>query len=160
MSDEKVVAILVLSISRSLDGPGEGVDEGHNEVDEGPADDDVVVGHNAEGGQHRGESDTRKSGVDSTEDTDVTALELLSERHLHEGDRDSNEEEAAQVRDEEQSTTPSVAQVGEAPEVAEADTVADHSQDEGGVAQPTRSLGVSLIFEEFDAAVFAAHRFF
>ena len=34
------------------------------------------------------------------------------------------------------------AEVGEAPEVSEADTVADHSQNESGSAQPASPLGV------------------
>ena len=92
--------------------------------------------------------------MDATEYTDVTALELLTERHLHERDGDTNQEEAAKVRNEEECTTPGVAQVWETPEVSKADTVADHSQDERGVAEPSRSLSVSFVLEEPEAAGF------
>ena len=92
--------------------------------------------------------------MDAAEHTDVTALELLSERHLHERDGDADKEEAAEVGDEEESTTPSVAQVGEAPEITKTDAVADHSQDERGMAEPSRSLSISFVLKEPHAARF------
>lgn len=92
--------------------------------------------------------------MDAAEHTDVTALKFLSERHLHERDGDADKEEAAKIRNEEECTTPGVAQVGEAPEVTQTDAVADHSQDERGVAEPSRSLGVSLVLKEPNAARF------
>jgi len=130
----------VLAISGVGSGPGQGVDERHNEVDQGPANDDVVVGHNVVGGEHGGTTNTSEAGVDAAEHTDVTALELLAEGELHEGHGDTDEEEADEVGDEEESTTPGVAQVGEAPEVTEADGVADHGEDESRATHPTLTL--------------------
>ena len=121
-------------------GPGKGVDESHDEVDQGPANDDVVVGHDVVGGEHRGSTHTGEAGMDTAEHTDVTTLELLAEGELHKGHGDTDEEEANEVGDEEESTTPSVAQVGEAPEVTEADGVADHGEDEGRATHPTLTL--------------------
>lgn len=73
-----------------LDGPGEGALERHNQVDQGPTDDDVVVCDDAEGGEDGCETNTRQTGVDSSEYTDITALEFLAEHELHEGYGDAD----------------------------------------------------------------------
>ena len=141
-----------------LDRPGEGRHEGHDQVDQGPADDDVVVGDDAEGGDNRGQTDSGEARVDATEDTDVTALEFLAESELHECNGDADGEEASQVGHEEESATPGEAEVGEAPEVSEADTVADHSEDEGHAGEPPSSLRTFVfVCEALDARLFATH---
>ena len=124
------------------DRPGQRVDKGHHQIDQRPADDDVVIGHDAEGSEHRRCSDTRESWVNTSEHSNITTLEFLAQTKLHEGHRNTNSEEANPVGNEEQGSTESVAQVGETPEVSQADTVADHSQNESGSAQPASPLGV------------------
>ena len=137
------------------DGPRQGVDEWHHQVDQRPANDDVVVGHDAERGEDGRCADTREPRVYSSEHSNVTALELLAETKLHEGHRNTNGEKADPVGDEEEGTAPLEAQIGEAPEVSEADTVANHSQDESGTAQPAGSLSIiSLIREKPRSDVF------
>ena len=160
--DVEVLAFLVgATLGHVLDRPGEWAHERHDQVDEGPSDDDVVVGDDAEGGEDGGEADSRKAGVDSTEHTDVTALELLAERELHESDGDANREEANEVGYEEESAAPRVAEVGETPEVSEADTVADHSKNESGAREPSSSFrAFVLVRETLDKAIPAAHLFF
>ena len=86
--------------------------------------------------------------MDSSEHTDVTALEFLTERKLHKGDRQSDCEEADPVWDEEQGATPLIAEVREPPEVTQADTVADHSENESRSTQPSRAFCVSTIVSE------------
>ena len=131
------------------DGPGQWVDKGHHQIDQRPADNDVVIGHNAEGGEHRRCSDTRESWVNTSEHSNITTLEFLAETELHEGHWNTNGEEANPVGNEEQGSSPLEAKVREAPEVSEADTVADHSQNKSGSAQPASPLGVfSFIREE------------
>jgi len=96
--------------------------------------------------------------VYSSEDTDITALEFLSERELHERDWESNCEQADPVRDEEQGATPLVAKVREPPEVTQADAVADHSEDESRSTQPSSTFCISaIVSERLDEAVFTAH---
>ena len=124
------------------DGPGQRVDKGHQQIDQRPADNDVVIGHNAEGGEHRRCSDTRESWVNTSEHSNITALEFLAETEFHEGHWNTNGDEANPVGNEEQSSAPLEAQVGETPEVSKADTVADHSQNKCGSAQPASPLGV------------------
>lgn len=148
----------MLSVRSVLDGPGQGALERHDKVDERPSDDDVVVGDDAEGGQDGRQTDSRQSRVDASEDTDITALKLLTERELHECHRDTDGQQADPVRDEEENATPFVAEVREPPEVTEADAVADHSKDEGRATQPPCTFSVSaIVSERFDEAVFAAH---
>ena len=130
-----------ISIRRHvLDGPRERVAEAHNQVDQRPANDDVVVGGDAESSEDGRQADTRQARVDAPEDTDVTTLELLAESQLHERNGQADEEEADKVGDEESSTAPREAEIGESPEVAEADTVANHSEDESHATEPARSL--------------------
>jgi len=96
--------------------------------------------------------------VDSSEYTDVTALEFLTERELHESNGDANGEQADPVGDEEQGATPFEAEIGESPEVTEADTVADHSEDESRTTQPSSTFCVSaIVSERLDEAVFTTH---
>jgi hypothetical protein len=51
-SDVKFGTVLVNAVCRLLDGPWKGTLEGHDQVDQGPANDDVVVSDNAERGEH------------------------------------------------------------------------------------------------------------
>ena len=158
--DVQTWAVLVVSSGDVLHRPGEGANEGHNQVDQRPADDDVVVSHNAEGSENGSQTHAGEARMDSTEDTDISALELLTERQLHESDGDTDSEEAYEVRNEEECATPGEAQVGETPEVSEADTVADHSEDEGPTGEPSSSLGtIVFVCEAAHEAVPAAHRF-
>ena len=160
LRDVEVRAVLVGlgSVGGPLHRPGQWRDEGHDQVDQRPPDDDVVVGDDAEGGEDGGEADTSQPRVDASEDTDVTALKLLTERHLHERDGNANEDQARPVGDEEEGSSPGEAQVGEAPEVAEADAVAHHREDVGHPAEPARTLGaLVLIFEDAEARFFASH---
>ena len=82
--------------------------------------------------------------MDSSEHTDVTALEFLAETKLHEHNGEANREQAAPVGDEEQGSTPLVAEVRESPEVSQADTVADHSEDESRTTQPSSTFRVRV----------------
>ena len=96
--------------------------------------------------------------MDSTEHTDITTLEFLTECHLHESHWDSNEEQADPVWDEEKHASPSEAEVRETPEVSETDTVADHSNDVSPSTQPTRTGRVrGLVLEGFVQTVFKAY---
>ena len=105
-----------------LCGPGQWALEGYEEVDDSPSDDDGVVEGDGEGTEDGGHSDTGKSGVDTSEDTDVTTLELLSERELKHEHRKPQEEEAKEVGHEEETTTMLEAKIGETPEVSESDS--------------------------------------
>ena len=67
------------AIARLLDGPGQGALEGHDQVDQGPANDNVVVSDNAERGEYGSQSDSRQTRMDTSEYTDVSALEFLTE---------------------------------------------------------------------------------
>ena len=146
------------TVAGALDRPGQGINERHDQVDQRPTDDDVVVGDDTEGSENGRQTDTGKTRVNSTEHTDVTALELLAERELHERYGDTDGEEAGPVGDEEEGTAPLIAQVGETPEVSETDTVADHSEDESHATQPTGSFSaLVLIFKEREAAFFTSH---
>lgn len=131
-----------------MDGPWKGADERHDQVDQGPSNDNVVIGDNAERRENGSESDTGKTGVDSTEHTDVTSLEFLTERELHKCNGDTNGKEADPVGDEEEGTSPLIAQVGETPEVSKTDTVADHSKDKGGATEPSGSFGALVSISE------------
>ena len=95
--------------------------------------------------------------MDAPEHADVATLELLSKGQLHERHGQTDKEEADEVGDEEGRATPLEAEVGESPEVAEADTVADHGEDERHATQPTRSLflGLRIVREAPNQAVFA-----
>ncbi len=138
--------------------PWKWVHEGRNKVDQGPSDDHIVVGGDEEGGQDRGKSDSHESWVDSTEHSDISALELLSERQLHESDWKTNREEAEEVWNEEEGSSPLEAEVRETPEVSESDAVTNHSEDEGHSGQPSGTLAIHwLVFKEFVAAIFATH---
>ena len=96
--------------------------------------------------------------MDSSEHTDVTALEFLTEWELHKGNRQADCDQAAPVGDEEQGATPLIAEVREPPEVAQADTVADHSEDESRSTQPSSTFCVNaIVSERLDETVFAAH---
>ena len=93
--------------------------------------------------------------MNTSEHSNITALEFLAETELHKGHWNTNGKEANPVGNEEQSSTPLEAQVGETPEVSKADTVANHSQDECGSAQPAGPLGVfSFVWEEPRGDVF------
>jgi len=96
--------------------------------------------------------------MNSAEHTNITTLELLTERHLHKSHWDSNEEKADPVWDEEKRATPSEAEVRETPEVTETDTVADHSNDVSPSTQPTGTSRIwVLVLEGLVQAVFEAH---
>ena len=144
-------------VDHALSRPRQRVHKAQNEVDERPSDDDVVVGSDAERGQDGGKADTGEARVDSSEHTDVTALELLTEGQFHECHGETDEEEADEVGNEEGGTTPGEAEVGETPEVSEADTVANHGKNEGHATQPARSLFFScgIVGEAPDEAVSA-----
>ena len=93
--------------------------------------------------------------MDATEHADVAALELLAQGELEQEHGDAEEEEGDQVGNEEESTAPLVAEVGEAPEVTESDGGTDGSQHEGGVGCPTLSVSsVVRVAEELNALVF------
>ena len=93
--------------------------------------------------------------MDSSEHSNITTLELLAETELHECHWNTNGQEANPVGNEEERSAPLKAQVRETPEVSEADTVAHHSQDESGSAQPSGPLSViSVIGEEPRSDVF------
>jgi hypothetical protein len=82
--------------------------------------------------------------VDTTEHTDVTTLELLTHRQLEEHHRDTNEEEAEQVGDEEDSTTILVGEVRESPEVTKTNGRSDSSENERVVGGPSLSFSGKL----------------
>lgn len=85
-----------------------------------------------EGGEHRGQTDSIKAGVDSSEHTNVTSLEKLTEGELEEHHWETEEHEGDQVGDEPDTTTPFEGKVGESPEVTETNGGSDSGEDEGG----------------------------
>jgi hypothetical protein len=105
-----------------LCGPGQWALKGDEEVDDSPSNDDCVVEGDGEGTEDGSHTDTGKSGVDTSEDTDVTTLELLSERELEHEHRKPEEEEAKEVGHEEETTTMLEAKIGETPEVSQSDS--------------------------------------
>ena len=135
----------LLSVGGVDTGPGEGVLEGSEQVDEGPGNDHIVVEGDGEGGEHGGESDTGEAGVDSTEHTNITTLELLTERELEHEHGDTEEEEADQVGDEEKSTTPLEAEVRETPEVTKTNGGSNGGQDEGVLIDPSLSRLIAVL---------------
>lgn len=104
------------------DGPGEGVLECGKNVHKSPGDDDVVIESDTEGGKNGSETDTGKARVHTSEHTNISLLEDLSEGELKHEHGDTEEEEAEKIGDEEKSTTPLVAEIGESPEVTETDS--------------------------------------
>jgi len=94
-SDVEIIAVLVRVERGSGVGnrPGQGVLERGKEVDHSPSNDDLVVERDAVGSDNGSKTDTGKSGVDTTEHTDVTTLELLTHRQLEKHHRDTNEEQ-------------------------------------------------------------------
>ena len=87
--------------------------------------------------------------MNTSEHSNITSLELLAETELHKGHWNTNAKKANPVGNEEQGSTPLVAQVRETPEVSKTDAVSNHSQDKCGSAQPAGSLGVfPFIWEE------------
>ena len=130
--------------------PWKWVLEGSNQVDEGPSDDHVVVGSDAVSRHDRGKTNTHKSWVNSTEHSNISTLELLSEGQLHKSNWQSNGHKAEEVWHEEESTTPFETEVRETPEVSKSDTVTNHSKDEGGSAEPSSTLSVFfLVLKDF-----------
>ena len=83
--------------------------------------------------------------MDSTEHSNISTLEFLSEGQLHESYWETDCEEAEEVWNEEESSSPFEAKVWETPEVSKSDTVANHSKNEGCSGQPTGTLD-ALIF--------------
>jgi len=151
--NEKFLALLVGSggVGSVLGGPGEGVLESGEKVDKSPGDDDIVVEGDGKGSEHGGKTDTSETRVDSTEHTDVTSLELLTERELEHKHGDTNEEKAAQIGDEEEGSTPFEAKVRETPEVSKTDCGSDSGEDEsGGVCPPLTTISFISISEEFN----------
>lgn len=127
-------------------GPGQGVLERGKEVDHSPGNDDLVVERDAVSGNNGSQTDTGKSGVDTTEHTDVTTLEFLTHRQLKEHHRDTNKEKAEQVGDEENSTTILVREVRESPEVTKTNGRSNSSENERAVARPSLSFSSEFLF--------------
>ena len=152
-----MLEIAVGVVLSALDRPWKWADERHNEVNQRPSNDDVVVSHDTEGREDGRKADSSESRMDSTEHSNITSLELLTKGKLHESHGDTNGEQADPVRDEEESTTPLITQIGEAPEVSETDTVADHSKNESGAGEPSSSLG-TLVFVSKDVEAFCNAR--
>lgn len=69
----------LLSVGSENLGPGEGVNEGGEEVHKRPGNDHIVIEGDGKGGEHGGKSNTGESGVDTTEHTNITTLEELTE---------------------------------------------------------------------------------
>jgi hypothetical protein len=74
--------------------------------------------------------------VDAAKNADVTSLEFLTERNLEHEHGQSEEEQTEQVGHEEEGAAPLEGEVGESPEVSEANAVAHDGQDERGVGLP------------------------
>ena len=106
-------------------GPRERGGEGVEEVPERPRDDDVVVERDEEGHQHTGHPDAGQGRVDLPPRLQRAHLELLPDAQLQEEERHADDHQHDRVRHEEGATAVLVAQVGEAPEVAQPDCVAD-----------------------------------
>ena len=106
--------------------------------------------------------------MDSTEHTNISTLELLSERELEHEHGETEEEEAAQVGHKEEGTTPLEAEVGETPEVTKTNGGTDGGEHKGVLGGPSLSLsvfhflvfvsegGVELVF--VSEGVFFSHR--
>ena len=97
--------------------------------------------------------------MDSTEHSNISTLEHLSKSKLHKSDWQPNSEEAEQVRDEEESSSPLEAEIWESPEVSETDAIPNHSQDEGHSVEPSGSLGVriSILEHRIDSIFTTTH---
>ena len=106
-------------------GPWERGGEGVEEVPQRPRDDDVVVERDEEGHQHTGHPDAGQGRVDLPPRLQRAHLELLPDAQLQEEERHADDHQHDRVRHEEGATAVLVAQVGEAPEVAQPDCVAD-----------------------------------
>ena len=70
--------------------PGQWVHKRKQQVDQRPADDDVVIGHNAERGQDGSCTDTREPWMNTSEHSNITSLEFLAETEFHEGHWNTN----------------------------------------------------------------------
>jgi len=98
---------------------------------------------------------TLEDGCDF-EDAEAADGEHLSEGELHEEHGDAGEQEGDEIRDEEGAAAIFVAEVGEAPDVSEADGQTHHRQDEVEFAAPRASLG-HLVAVLFAFATGASH---
>ena len=142
--------MLLFHVKGVLNGPWKWAHERCNQINSRPTNDNIVVGDNAEGREHRSKTDTSQSGVDTSEYTNVTALELLTENKLHKGDGDTDRKKHKPVWYEEKCTAPFVAEVGEAPEISESDAVSNHSKEESCSVEPSGTIwfGIISIFED------------
>jgi len=132
LTDVKAVFAEVVLVSlSSLDRPGSDVRERGSEVAECDGNEVGVEDVDGECREYRSQSNTVESGVDTAEHTDVTTLEQLSEGQLEHHHGETQEEESEQVGDEEDTTTPFVAEVRETPEVTETDSGSNSSKNEG-----------------------------
>ena len=84
--------------------------------------------------------------MDGSEHTDVTTLELLSERELEHEHWQTQEEEGQEVWHEEKTATVLVAEVWESPEVTESDSGTDSGENKGHWAGPAITITILLFF--------------
>lgn len=83
--------------------------------------------------------------MDSSEHTDVTTLEELTEGEFEHHHGESEEHQGNEVRDEPDTSTPLVGEVGESPEVTKSDGGSDSGENESGRSSPSLSRGVLTI---------------
>lgn len=133
-----------------IGGPWERVGEGVEEVPERPRDDDVVVERDEEGHQHTAKPDAGQRRVDLPPRLQRAHLELLPDAQLQEEERHADDHQHDRVRHEEGATAVLVAQVREAPEVAQPHSIADTCCQELEWATPPLPRGCGHVIGRID----------
>jgi len=110
------INVLVNSVRMA---PGEGACKGAEEKHNGPGNDHIVVNANQVASGAGGETDTVHARVELVPDFDVTSLENLTKGELKHNHRNTQEEQAEEVGDEEKGSTVLEAQVREPPQVTQ-----------------------------------------
>ncbi|KAI0557212.1 hypothetical protein FGB62_331g09 [Gracilaria domingensis] len=100
----------------------------------------AVIGGDDERGENGRQSDATKARMHLSKRAGITGLIVLPHGHLENQDGDSNDEERKQIRKEESASAMRVGEVGEAPNVSEADCGTDGRHDEGGARGPCCAL--------------------
>ena len=110
--------------------PGHSRPQAVRRVDHGPREDDVVVPEAHVGHQRARGTDAPEPPVQLAVGVRRAQFEALAQRELEEEERHAQQEEREEVGHEERAAAVAVAQVREAPDVADADAVADRGEQE------------------------------
>lgn len=106
-------------------GPGGVLREGVEEGVENPGDQDDVVGVEHETASDGSESDSSQARMESSKDTNITGLEILTESNFENGKRNSKKEESHEVGDKEGTSSVGDGETGESPNVSESNGGSD-----------------------------------